>query len=57
MVRGGNFDNEPRNARSAYRNNAQPGDRNDNVVDRPVGTVLKQSRAKAVLIKHAGLNH
>ncbi|MEW6073948.1 MAG: hypothetical protein AB1726_15310 [Planctomycetota bacterium] len=35
MVRGGSFHNEARNARSAYRNNWHPRNRNANLGFRP----------------------
>ena len=44
VLRGGSWNNNPRNCRSAYRNNNDPHERNDNigfrVVSRSVGLAL-----------------
>jgi len=39
VVRGGSWNNNAQNLRSAYRNNDSPGDRNDNLGFRLVSTL------------------
>ncbi|MFN7465477.1 MAG: SUMF1/EgtB/PvdO family nonheme iron enzyme [Pseudanabaena sp.] len=39
MLRGGSWNNNPRNCRSAYRNNNRPDDRNNNIGFRVVSCV------------------
>jgi hypothetical protein len=53
VLRGGAFNNNPRNLRSAYRNNNHPANRNDNIGFRVVvstfviaGTVLRAPRLR-----------
>ncbi len=40
VIRGGSWNNNPQNLRSAYRNNDRPENRNDNVGFRLVSTMF-----------------
>jgi hypothetical protein len=44
VVRGGSWNNDPRNLRSAVRNRNEPDNRNDNLGFRPASTLARQSR-------------
>ena len=45
VIRGGSWNNDTSNCRSAYRNNATPGNRNGNLGFRLLSTRLRQRRA------------